>query len=139
MLSVLVGCLGTNGLNGCPGFSTLSAFPASSSVSAFVFASVSAVGFVFGAFAAAFRQLRFLYFSFHQPFNTLHIDDVVRGDESDGLSRPVGSRCASNAVDIVFCVAWHVVVDDGLNVVDVDAASNNVGGYEDGDMPVLET
>ncbi len=41
-------------------------------------------------------------------------------------------------MDVVLGVAWRIVVDDHLDIVDVDAAADDVGGNEDVDVSVAE-
>lgn len=63
---------------------------------------------------------------------------VFLADEGDGAAVLAGACCASDAVDVVFFVVGHVVVDDELYVVDVDASCYDVCGYEDVDLSGLE-
>ena len=64
-----------------------------------------------------------------EAFDVVEISAFVGGDECDGSPVVAGACRASYAVDVVFDVAWHVVVDYGAYVVDVDAATDDVGGY----------
>ena len=63
---------------------------------------------------------------------------VLLADEGDGATVLTSTGGASDAVDVVFFVVGHVVVDDELYVVDVNAASYDVCGHENIDLTGLE-
>ena len=59
-------------------------------------------------------------------------DDLVGGAEDDADAGAVAAGGAAGAVDVGVCGAGHVVVDDLVDLVDVEAAGGDVGGDEDG-------
>ncbi|CCZ75682.1 putative uncharacterized protein [Alistipes finegoldii CAG:68] len=59
-------------------------------------------------------------------------------DEGHGSAGRRGTRRTADAVDIIFGVVRHVVIDDQSDVLDVNAARHDVGGHEDRDLVVLE-
>ena len=63
---------------------------------------------------------------------------VFLRDQGDGASVLAGTRGAADAVDVVFLIVGHVVVDDKLDVVDVNAAGHNVGSHKDVHLSRLE-
>lgn len=65
-----------------------------------------------------------------QLFNLPQGDEIPFTDQGDGISFASGPGSASDAMYIIFGVAGTVIVDDHLNVVDVDAPADNVGGDE---------
>ena len=59
-------------------------------------------------------------------------------DEGDGNAVAVGTGGTSDAVHVVLGVVRHVVVDDHLDVVDVDATRHDVGGYKHVELSALK-
>ena len=72
-------------------------------------------------------------------FYLLETVDVGVADEGDCLSVTVGTGRTTDAVDIVFGIVRHVVVDDDADVVDVNATGHDIGSNEDIGNPRLET
>lgn len=100
---------------------------------------ISRHGLVFGSLAQAIRQRELLYGS-PEEFLYLHEKtNLTTTHERDGRSEAVSACCSPYAVNIILSVVWDIVVDDHLNIVDVDAAGNNVGGHKHVNVPVLET
>ena len=95
-------------------------------------------GLVFGCFAEAFGEWCLGDFTFEETLDSHKITDVLVGNEGDGNAVTLGASGTSNAVDIVFGVVRHVVVDDAEDVVDVDTSGYDVGGDEDVDLSGLE-
>jgi hypothetical protein len=60
------------------------------------------------------------------------------GEEADGATLGTGTGRTADAVDIVLGGVRHVVVDDVRDLVNVDAASDNVGGDEHAGVATLE-
>ena len=48
------------------------------------------------------------------------------------------ARSPSHTVEILCKLAWHVIVDDGLNPLDVQTTGSQVCGHEVIDVPVTE-
>ena len=92
-----------------------------------------------GSLAETFGQGVALNLLLQETFYLLEIALVVGGDKRDGASVAFGTCRSSDAVHVVFGVARHVVVDDHGDVVDVDAAREDVGGHEHIDLSALET
>ena len=63
---------------------------------------------------------------------------VLIRDERDGHSVALCTRSTTYAVNIVLYVMRHVIVDDHEDIIDVDAASYDVGGNENGHFSRLE-
>ena len=67
-----------------------------------------------------------------------HVELPAPGADGDGGALLAGASGAADAVDVVLVVAGHVVVDDVIDVVDVDAARGHVGGHQQRDAGGLE-
>ena len=67
---------------------------------------------------------------FEEFLDLTEVIHVLVADEGDGAAVALGSGGAADTVDVVFYVVGHVVVDDQSDVVDVDAAGEDVGGDE---------
>ena len=65
-------------------------------------------------------------------------EDELLAGEGDGLARLAGARRAADAVDVGLRVLGHVVVDDEVEGLDVEAAGRDVGGHEHVDLAGLE-
>lgn len=59
--------------------------------------------------------------------------------EGDGHSVALCTRRTAYAMNIVLYVMRHIIVDDHEDIIDVDAASHDIGGNENGHFPRLET
>lgn len=66
-----------------------------------------------------------------EALDVLHVGDVARGDEVDRDSLAAETTRATNAVDVVLAVGGEVEVDDQGDLLDVDAAGQEIGGDED--------
>lgn len=89
-------------------------------------------------FSTSFRKLRFVNLFFDEVFYFFEEHHVFGRDKSDGFAGPVGPRRTSYAVHVVFGVAWHVVVDHQLDIVDVYASAHDICRDEDVDLSVSE-
>ena len=56
---------------------------------------------------------------------------VSRGDEVDGDSLATEAARSTNSVDVLGSVSGEVVVDDEVDLLDVDASTEQIGGDED--------
>jgi hypothetical protein len=63
---------------------------------------------------------------------------VARADDGDGFAVGVGTGGATDAVDIVLGFARYIVVDHQHYLVNVDAAGQEVRGYNHLDAPTAE-
>ena len=139
------------GIVGAAVFATLrslsAAFPVTSAMAATMAvpmaaatAGMSAAGgrgaFVGGADAFGEGQARHLLLE--EAFYGAEGGAVALADEGDGSSVLAGACGAADAVDVVFGIVGRVVVDDHGDVVDVDAAADDVGGHEEVDVAGLE-
>ena len=61
---------------------------------------------------------------------------IVGGDEGHGLAAVLCARRTADAVDIVFGIMRHVVVDDQWYIGHVNAAGHDIGGYQHIDLSV---
>ena len=95
-------------------------------------------GGVFGTLSEAFGQRRLGYVALEEALDGGEVAHVLVGDEGDGYAVALCACGAADAVYVVFGVVGYVVVDDAEDVVDVDAAGHDVGGYEHGDLSGLE-
>ena len=59
------------------------------------------------------------------------VADLVRQQERQHGAVGAGARRTARAVQVVLVVVRRVVVHDEVDVVDVDAAGGDVGGYQD--------
>ena len=73
-----------------------------------------------------------------RPLQDAHLGVLVVLGERDRPAVAPGARRAAAAVEVVLAVAGGLVVDDGADVVDVDAASGHVGGDQHGQLAVGE-
>lgn len=94
--------------------------------------------FVCGCFAQSGRERQFLYLFFEKFLYGLEVADVGIADKGDGVAVALGSGCSSDAMHIILGIAWHVVVDNGVDVVDVDASRHDVGCHEHVDGSAFE-
>jgi hypothetical protein len=62
--------------------------------------------------------------------NLMESIHIVLVDKGDGDAVAVGTRRTADAVDIVFGIVGHVVVDDHRDVVDVDATGQDVCSHQ---------
>ena len=74
----------------------------------------------------------------HQVLDVVEVVLLIGSDEGDGEALLAGTARTADTVDVVLRVHGHVEVDDVVNVGDVDAAGENVGGNEDAHAAVLE-
>ena len=63
-------------------------------------------------------------------FNLHKALDIAVVDECNGLSVAVGASRTTYTMHIVLGIVGHVEVDDDTDIVDVDAASHDVGSHE---------
>ena len=70
--------------------------------------------------------------------DSVQIAFFIGADKGERLSRSFSSRGAADAVDVVRRDVRHVEVHDVLELLDVDAARDDVGGAEHADLAVLE-
>lgn len=62
----------------------------------------------------------------------------VRADEADGESFGTETPGTSDAMQILIGLVWHVVVDDDVNALDVNTASEKIGRHQNTLREVLE-
>ena len=55
---------------------------------------------------------------------------VTRSYEVDGHSLPAETTRTTDTMDVLGCVVGHVVVDDQVHLLDVDAPAEQVGGNQ---------
>ena len=65
-----------------------------------------------------------------EALDLLKQEDFPTRDEGDGLTTPPGTTSAPDAVNIIFAVVGEIVVENNFDVIDVDAAGSDIGGYE---------
>ena len=75
---------------------------------------------------------------FGEAFNGLHEAFFVQTHQADRLAFGTSSASAANAVHIVFADVGDVVVHHMRQVVDVNAAGGNVGGYQGAHFTTFE-
>ena len=66
------------------------------------------------------------------------VASIIRADECDGCTFILGTRGTPDTVDIVLCVAWHIVVDDQRYIVHINASRDDIGGNEDVNLGIAE-
>ena len=59
-------------------------------------------------------------------------------EDGDGNALFLGAAGSADAVDVIFVLLGHVVVDDAVDIVDVNAARGNVRRNEDGELAFFE-
>ena len=75
--------------------------------------------------AESWGQGYLLDFLAEEVLDGLEAVDVGIADEGDGGAVAIGAGRTSDAVDVVFGIMGHVVVDDGEDIVDVDASGHS--------------
>jgi hypothetical protein len=71
-------------------------------------------------------------------FNVAEHSDVVGGDEVDSNTLATETPATTDAVDVVLPVGGQVVVDDEGDLLDVDAAGEEIGGDQHTGRPGTE-
>ena len=66
---------------------------------------------------------------FQCGFDALECTAVARPDKGDGLAVGIGTGCTPNAVHIILRFTRHIEIHYEHHLVDVDAACQQVGGY----------
>ena len=62
-------------------------------------------------------------------------DFAIRfGGDGAGMSGAAGTSGATNAMEVDFVVLWRRIVENGVDILNVKAASGEVGGEEEGDL-----
>lgn len=78
------------------------------------------------------------YFAFDELFYFLESLHIARCDECERFALRTGTGCTSDTMDVIFGLHRGVEVDNGIDVVDVDATRHHVGSDKDIDFIVLE-
>ena len=86
----------------------------------------------------AFRQGISSDFLLQKFFNLRERVAIFFTNECDGATFASCTCCTTDAVHIVFGVAWRIVVDDHLDIVDVNAATNNISSDKHVDITLFE-
>lgn len=68
---------------------------------------------------------------FQMVFDILQQFVFLMGTEGEGLSPGSGPSGSADTMDVGFGILGHVEVDDVGDVVDIDAARDDVAGHED--------
>lgn len=63
-------------------------------------------------------------------FDFSHHAHVIGGDEVDGDTLTTETATATNTMDVVFTVGGEIVVDDQGHLLDINTASEQIGGNE---------
>ena len=79
------------------------------------------VGCVFRAFAHACGQFGFADIPLDKLLDGVEFSLFLLADEGHGSAGRRGTRRTADAVDIIFGVVRHVVIDDQSDVLDVNA------------------
>ena len=74
-----------------------------------------------------------------KAFNFHHEAFFVHADQADGVAFTARTACTADAVHVVFGDVRNFVVDDVGQLINVDAAGSNVGGYQGSQLAGLET
>ena len=93
---------------------------------------------IFGCLSDVLGQGHLLHRLLQEFLYLLEVVLVLLADQRDGHAVAVGTGRTADTVDVVLGVAGHVEVDDHRDVVDVDAAGDDVGGDDDVELAALE-
>ena len=93
---------------------------------------------IFRPLAASLRKRHLLYHLLQELLNLLEPEHVLFVDEGDGSTVAVGTCCTTDAVNVIFGIVRHVIIDNHLDVVDVDTTSHDVGSHEHVILTALE-
>ena len=88
------------------------------------------IGLIVGCLTEFCRQRILDYLATKEFLDALEEVYLIVGNECDCYAVTLSTCCTPYAMDIVFNVARHVVVDDHLYVVDVYTASYDVSSHE---------
>lgn len=93
---------------------------------------------VFWTFTQFLRYLVLLNFLAKEAFNLQEGGLVLLTDQRKGCTFAAGTGSTTDTVDVVLGIMGDVKVDDKLDVVDINASRDDIGGYEDVDLLALE-
>ena len=87
------------------------------------------------------RQIAIVPFDLlaNQLFDRVDVFGIGFGGDGEGLAGTAGAAGTADAVNIVFGMDWHVVVEDVADVGDVETARRDVGGNQQFQLAVAET
>ena len=102
------------------------------------FAAAFAPGLIFRRLAEAFRQLFFSDLMAEKIFDHAEACLIAVADQCHRLAACAGACRSSYTVYIVFLLAWHIIIDNHADVVDVDAAGDDICGHKDVDPARFE-
>jgi hypothetical protein len=94
---------------------------------------------VFRALPKALWNLQLRHFLLDQLLNFTESELIVGVDQRHTFSIFVCARCPTDAMDIIFFVWWHIIIDHKLNAIDINTATHNVCRYKDWKFLVPKT
>jgi len=71
--------------------------------------------------------------SSQKAFQGLQVGEIIVGQETDGFAHGLGTAGTANSVHIILRMTGEVIVNHVGNAFHVDAASSDIGRYEDAD------
>ena len=107
---------------------------------AFLLARAASFGayFVFGHFSQLGRDFSLGDRSLEESLDTRKADEIVGRNESHGATIAVGTSRTTDAMHIILGIVRHIEIDHHLDIIDIDAARDDIGGYHHIDLARLE-
>jgi hypothetical protein len=68
----------------------------------------------------------------------LEVFTLLLVTKSDGDTMLTSSGCSTDSMDISLWLSWETEVDDGMNIWDIKASSNNISGDQEANFAALE-
>ena len=70
-----------------------------------------------------------------QAWNVSFVSRIL--EKGDGSALVSDARCTTDSVNVLVNFIWHVIVDNGANVFDIETASGDTGSNQDTMSTVL--
>ena len=96
-------------------------------------------GVIFRACTYGFRQGQFRNLPLDKLLDTVEFTLLLLVHERNGPPRSAGPRRAADAMDIIFGIVRHVIIDDHADILDVDTACDDVRRYENPHFIILSS
>lgn len=77
------------------------------------------------------RQGILLYFTSKEFLYALEEIYLIVRDKSNGNTISFCPGCSSNAMNIILDISWHIIVDDHLDIININATCHNICCHKD--------
>ena len=96
------------------------------------------VGLIVGSFAEFCRQGILFYFPSKEFLYALEEIYLIVRDKSNGDAVTFCPGCSSYAMHIILDIPWHIIVDDHLDIININAPGHNICCHKDINAARLE-